>query len=152
MKINIYYTNLENLELDKISDKYKVSKSTIADKVLFYFTKYLLAEKKENIIEKLQTEYYYNEDANTKTCIKPKGQDNKENVIYGLYTKNKSRAYTNVIKIYLKKHIKNHLTEEHTKMFYQELNTSLQKIYEPNYNYNKFIRNMARYQNGAKQW
>lgn len=149
MKITIYYTKDEKDKLQILMEKYKVSTSTIADNVLFYLTKYLLKQCDHEKINNIDQEYLYEKDNNIRTTIKPKGEDTKDNIIYSLYN-NKTKAYTNALKIYLKKDIKKYLTEKNSMQFYQELNTKLQKTSEDNYNYNKFVRNYKRYERQNK--
>lgn len=149
MKITIYYTKDEKDKLQILMEKYKVSTSTIADNVLFYLTKYLLKQSDHEKINNIDHNYIYEKDRNIRTTIKPKGQETKDNIIYSLYN-NKTKAYTNTLKIYLKKEIKKYLTEENSKLFYQELNKKLQKTNEDNYNYNKFVRCYKRYEKQNK--
>ena len=144
MLVNIYLTDAEKLKLNELSNKYKVSISTIADNVLKYLTKYLLADNRKDVIYLIDNASMYDRENNKKTSIKPKGE--KEKDFIKTFYKNLNRAYINSIKIYVNKDIKKYLTEKNANMFYQELNTSLQKTYEPNYNYNAFRRNIARYE------
>ena len=143
MKVNIYLTRDQSTQLTAISYKYQVSKSTIAEKVLFYLTKYLLKEKKKEKIELIGNEYIYEEKGN-KTCIKPK-LDPVNNKLY----KNSTKPYTNCLVIYLKKDIKKYV--ENTKELNNEINTALQTTKEENWDYNRFIRSMARYERKTRQ-
>lgn len=137
MIVNIYLTKDEKQKLNMISRKYQVSISTICENLLFYFTKYALFKNKA-LCMSIGVDYKYNENG-TKTSIKPKeNPTNKE--LYENYTK----AYTNVVKIYLKKHLNYYM--DNTENFYNDLNTKLQKLNEPNWDYNHFIRSMKRYE------
>lgn len=142
MLVNIYLTKDEKQKLNLMSRKYEVSISTICENLLFYFTKYALFKNK-TLCMSIGKEYKYNENG-TKTSIKPKeNPTNKE--LYGNYTK----AYTNVVKIYLKKHLNNYM--ENAEEFYNDLNKKLQKLNEPNWDYNHFVRSMKRYETKRTQ-
>ena len=143
MKVNIYLTKEQSTELNAISYKYEVSKSTIAEKVLFYLTKYLIQEQKKEIIQKIGTTYLYNEDKGEKTSIKIK--ENPTNK--GLY-ENNTKAYTNALVIYVKKDFKNYVEE--TKKLCSDINKALQTTKEQNWDYNRFIRSMHRYKKRRK--
>lgn len=143
MKVNIYLTKEHNTELTAISYKYQVSKSTIAEKVLFYLTKYLIQEQKKDMIQKIGTTYLYKEMKGTKTCIKPK-ENPTNNGLYENYTK----AYTNALVMYLKKDFKTYVEE--TKQLCSDINKALQTIKEENWDYNRFIRSMHRYERKQK--
>ena len=141
MTINIYLNLQEKMKLRAISTKNEVSTSTIAENVLFYFTKYLLnQENGKEIIQKFGNEYIYMEKGG-KTSIKPRVDPTNN----GLY-KNITKAYTNVLKIWLKKDVKNWINKEYVEKFYTDLNRTLQQTKEPNWDYNRFIRCMKRYE------
>lgn len=143
MKVNIYLTKEQNSQLTAISYKYQVSKSTIGEKVLFYLTKYLVQEHKQEMIQKIGTIYLYKEMKGTKTCIKPK-LDPINNGLYENYTK----AYTNALVMYLTKDFKSYV--ENTKQLCSEINKALQTTKEENWDYNRFIRSMHRYERKQK--
>lgn len=147
--INIYITPEQKIELDRICYKYKVSKSTIAEKVLFILTKHInwsAGEKRKEIQTKLGTTYIY-ENSGTKTSIKPK--PSTTHVLNAFYT-NISKAYTNAVQIYLRKDIDKWIGKELTQKFYNDLNTELQKTNEPNWDFNRFRRQMAKYEKGKQ--
>ena len=55
-KVNIYLNKDESLKLTSICNKYQVSKSTIAEWVLFYLTKYLRQQEDTETMEKMGTQ------------------------------------------------------------------------------------------------
>ena len=154
MIINIYLTHDQKVQLNAMSQKYKVSISTIADNVLFYLTKGIIqsyegekiAAEQISTIQEIKNGQIYKDKGQKKTSIKPKGE-----IVKFKFYNNLRYAYNNAIKIYLHKDLDKYLTKEQINYFYQSLNTALQKTIEPNYEYNKFIRNMARYERG-KEW
>lgn len=139
MLVNIYLTKEEKYKLDLMCRKYQVSLSTIAQKVLFYFTKYALIFDKLQCME-IGEEYKYMKKGK-KTCIKPK-LDPCNNNLY----KNLTRAYTNALKIYLHKNIDKYTEKENVEKYYNDINTDLQKTNEKNWDYNRFVRSMKRYE------
>lgn len=144
--INIYITPEQKVELDRICYKYQVSKSTIAENLLYLMTKYLLRQDNgKNQIKVLGTMYVY-EQSGKKTSIKPR-LDPVNNGIY----ENLSKAYTNVIQIYLHKNVDKYIDKENVQKLYNDLNTKLQKTNEPNWDFNRFRRQMAKYEKGKQQ-
>ena len=107
--------------------------------MLFYLTKYLIQEDKKEIINKIGTTYLYKEMKGTKTCIKPK-QNTTNNGIY----ENNTKAYTNALVMYLTKDFKTYV--ESTKQLCNDINKALQTTKEENWDYNRFIRSMHRYE------
>lgn len=144
MLVNIYLTPEEKYKLNAISKKHQVSLSTIAEKVLFYFTKYALPYDKLLCME-IGEEYKYMNNGK-KTCIKPK-IDPCNNNLY----KNLTRAYTNALKIYLHKNIDKYTEKQNVEKYYNDVNTSLQKTEEKNWDYNRLCRSLKRYENKKRK-
>lgn len=140
MIVNVYLNAEDKIKLNALSRKYEVSISTLAENILFYFTKYALKYDKQ-LCMSIGTEYKYKNNKGKKTSIKPKDNPTN-NELYDNYTK----AYTNALIIYLHKDLKIYMEAKDIERYYSELNTKLQKVIEPNYDYNKFIRSIKRYE------
>lgn len=140
--INIYLTQEQKSKLNSICYKYQVSISTIAENLLFLFTKYQL--RKEEDYKKIGKEYIYEDVKGSKTSIKPRG------ILTGGLYENMTKAYTNVVNIYLRKDIEKYIGKEQLQDFYNDLNKKLQTTNEPNWNYNQFRRQMAYYERKKK--
>lgn len=146
--INIYITREQKLELDRICYKYQVSKSTIAEKLLFILTKYInRSEFRKEKQEELGNQFMYTQ-SGQKTSIKPKPETTR--TLENFYT-NMSKAYTNALQIYLRKHVERWVGKENIQDFYNDLNKELQKTNEPNWDFNRFRRQMAKYEKGKQQ-
>ena len=142
--INIYITPEQKNRLNSICYKYQVSISTIAENLLFLFTKYALRKESEKDRYKELGQNYLYADSGKKTSIKPKG------IVVGGFYENMTKAYTNVIQMYLRKKLTKYLDQTELQQFYNDLNKKLQTTNEPNWNYNQFRRQMAYYENHRK--
>lgn len=144
MTVNIYLTKEEKSKLKELQERYKVSYSTIADKVIFYV---IQAWPKDNT--EITDKYLYDQDKNKniKTSIKPRifkgGLDN---------IPNKNRVATNCLKMYLKKDIKNYFNQVATQQIYSKVDTELRKTQEIFWNYNQKIRTEMRFLKENKEY
>ena len=99
MKINIYLSEEHKEKLNTISNKYRLSMSTIAD-ILICTTYYVYLHYSKNKVEneKILKEYIIKEGLK-KTSIKPKSYKNES--LYNKAIENKSIFTTNSLIIYL---------------------------------------------------
>lgn len=144
MRVCIYTTKEQKRKLTEMMYRYQLSRSTIASILLFTFTKYALRqENKDELIAKIGTKYIY-EQKGDRTYINVR----KDPTNQGMY-ENLTKAYTNLIAMYEKGDIKNYI--ENKQGFYNDLNKKLQQEQEPNWNYNQFRRQMAKYEQGKNK-
>ena len=136
-KINIYLTNEQRKMLDQKMSWYKVSLSTIVDKICNIFNKELGKEK-----IKLWTEYIHKPKGN-KTCCKPKYFENLRIKING---KDKTDMFcTNATKIWLLKELKTlDINEKRQQRIYSLIDNELRNTIDKFWNYNETIRNTRR--------
>ena len=140
-RINIYLTNDEKALVKEKMHHYHVSLSTMTQKCAFIFLKMINQKQiNEEAANKILNEYINKNKSCYKTCCKPKDQE----LIKG-FVKNLSIYYTNILKIYLNKQVKNYFTEEATKEIYEYINNELRECKETFYDYNNYCRNSARY-------
>ena len=145
MRVNIYINNEEHKQLEKISQKYKVSLSTIAD-ILIQTTYYEMIhegkDKTQDYNTQLQMEYILKNGFEKKTSCKPKCYN--KGSLYAEQISKKDCYTTNVIKLYCTKEIEKYLTEEGKKCYYEKINKKFQETKEQFWNYNNFLRSTRR--------
>lgn len=141
MILNIYLTTTDINALKKIMQKYLVSLSTIADKVIFEFLKAVNHtkddDKKPENFEKLKNGYLYTIYENTRTSIKPR--------IYKELPKLDKRLATNCLKMYARNSwnliFKN---KSDVDRMLSAIDYDLKEVYDQFYNYNEQLRNSIR--------
>ena len=157
-KINIYLTENEKNEFHTIQNKYKISMSTIADKICFYFYKQTIHNPMDvELCNKLQNEYiqfdktgkiiegYKKEERRSKTSIIPKCFNEKDGIMYyNIKNPNKSIYITNVMYLYITKQLDKYITKKGLQIFYNDINTEFSKTREQFWNYNNAVRNQTR--------
>lgn len=134
--INIYLNNQERKLVDNLKNKYQLSLTTITDILVMCTMKVFLMTNNKELVEHLKNEYLYT--PGRKTSIKqPKIFSDKE-----LFGKEqfKSRFATNVIMIYIKKEIKNYVSQELANKYWNECNSKLTTTKDTFWNYNQHIR------------
>ena len=141
-RINIYLTDEEKEYLQKKRNKYKVSLSTIADKLSKITIYAFIHGADKPTQDKLYNEKLY-ENKGSRTSIKPKHENTEKDLIKEL-VKNKIIFYTNVLKIYANKDIAKYVNKDYVDYYYQEIDKELNKCKEQYWDYNNFIRNSRR--------
>lgn len=138
--INIYLNKQEKLTANKVSSRYRVSMSTIADKCSYWLFYLITKYGSDELMDQLTNEYIDSK-GNYKTCIKPKNKDE----YIGQAIKNPSRFYSNALKIYLNHKIKDYISNnDAVNLYYNKIDQELQKAEDPYWNYNQQIRNFRR--------
>lgn len=131
-RLTIYLDKKDKKQLNELKEKYHLSYSTIARII----TSWMYTAMGES----LEQEYIYGKDGMYKTSIRP--SSNKGNIAPA---KKPSLAYTNSIKIFLKKDIKKYLNEKKTEKLLNGIYRDLQNEYDENWNGNSYTRSFVRF-------
>lgn len=138
-RINIYLTKQEREQAKKVSNKYRVCLSTIADKCAYWLLYLLIHYSNEETTNKILNEYLQKQ-GNYKTSIKQKDKE-----LLGQTIKKPSKYYSNALKIYLNHDIKKYIdNNEAVNKYYQEIDRTLQTTIDQFWNYNENIRMIRR--------
>lgn len=148
--INIYLTKEEQKLCRAIQNKYRVSLSTLCDKVCFFTYKYLKQSGKDN------SDPIFNEYTGKgyKTSIKPKCLINQDEYLYMIFANERNRNVyaTNCLKIYVNKAIKNHINAELVQNYWADIDRELQKTNDPTWDYNRQMRTFVRIYKKNKEY
>lgn len=137
--INIYLTNDEKKQAQKIQQKYKVSLTTITD-VLIFVSYYALLHYPTELKANDLLKNNYIKGKGNKTSIKTP-YILKDKTPIGDTLIGKEMIYcTNILKIYLNHEAKKWLTEEGQNYYWKEIDRKLQQTQERYWDYNNFNR------------
>lgn len=136
-KINIYLTDEQKKAIAKKCAWYKVSTSTIVDKVVYRF----LSEIKEGYDEfrnSLFIDFLYRDTGRKKTSVKP-------TIFKSFKFTHPNKLATNCLLVWLKKDLKRFIQDDKKcQRIYSLIDDDLNKAYDKFWNYNEQIRNMRR--------
>lgn len=148
--INIYLTKQEQKQAKEIQLKYKVSLSTLVDKVC-YATYHAIKHYPIKETEKLTNEYI---GQGSKTSVKPRCLLDQKEYLYQVFAneRNKNIFATNSLKIFLSKSYKQYFDEKGLQEYYQKIDKELTKADDKNWNYNDQLRSMVRLVKNNKEY